>query len=185
MPSVCVNGCGLSVDAGSLSIDWRAVGAEAAQAYATGWTGSPTRHVEEWLEMAAVSLQYTNTSCRPKIVEMRGFTPFLRMRLGPGNNWIRAFKLAWAINADPGRPTPGNLDAFVRANWSSSMPSGSYHEVSQPAETMPYLARVEPGQTLQMRHLFWWRTDAYTESGYNWVHLPSLRVQYIAWPAAT
>lgn len=73
----------------------------------------------------------------------------------------------------------------MRANWSSSMPSGSYHEVSQPAETMPRLARVEPGQTLQMRHLFWWRTDAYTESGYNWVNLPSIRVQYIAWPAAT
>lgn len=185
MPSVCVGGCGFEVDGGSLGIDWSAVGTEAAQATSTGWTGSPTRNVEEWLEMAYVDLQYTNTSCQPKIVRMEGYAPFLRMRLGPGNNWIRAFELAWSLTGDPGHPTPGNLGSHVRANWSASMPSNSFHEVSQPVRTIPYLAGVAPGQTLQMRHMFWWRTDAYTNTGYNWVHLPSIRVQYIAWPAAT
>jgi hypothetical protein len=184
MPSVCVNGCGFTVDAGSLGLDWSAVGAEAAQASATGWSGSPTRNVEEWLEMASVDLQYTNTSCRPKLVQMQGFTPYLRMRLGPGNNWIRAFKLAYQINSDPGHPTPGALDAHVRANWSASMPAGTFREDSNPVHTIPFLTRVNPGDTLYMRHMFWWRTDSYTQSAFNWVNLPSIRVQYIAWPAA-
>ncbi|AFM10512.1 hypothetical protein PIS_125 [Saccharomonospora phage PIS 136] len=183
MPSVCVSGCGFHVDSGSLGIDWSAVGAEAAQASSTGWSGAPTRHVEDWLEMAYVDLQYTNTSCRPKIVEMKGFAPYLRMRLGAGNNWIRAFKLAYSLTGDPGHPTPGPLDAHVRAVWPSAM--DAYREDSNPVHTIPFLARVEPGQILQMRHMFWWRTDSYTQSGYNWVNLPSIRVQYIAWPAAT
>lgn len=182
MPSVCVGGCGFEVDAGSLSLDWNAIGVEAAQASATGWTGAPTRHVEDWLDMASVDLQYTNTSCRPKIVEMKGFTPYLRQRMGAGNNWIRAFTLAYAINADPGRPTPGPRDAHVRMVWPSAMTS--FHENSAPVHTIPFLTRVDPGDTVQMRHIFWWRTDAYEQSGYNWVNLPSIRVQYIAWPTA-
>lgn len=183
MPSVCIAGCGFDVDAGSLLLDWQSVGAEAAQATASGWSGSPTRNVEDWLEMASVSLQYTNTSCQPKIVEMKGFAPFLRQRMGPGNNWIRAFRLAWSLAGDPGHPTPENLDTYVRANWSAAMPEGSYREDSGPVTTGPYLATVQPGETLQMRHIFWWSTDSYTQSGYNWVHLPSIRVRYIAWPA--
>lgn len=185
MPSVCVGGCGFEVDAGSLSLDWQAIGADASQTSGTGWAGKPDYPVEEWRDLVSIEHQYTNTSCRPKVAEVKGLIPKLRMIMGRGNIWNAVLKTSYSLTGDPGRPTPdGILDPLIRSNWHSSLPQDSYHDVSYSVHAMPELVRVEPGNTLRIRHVLWWRNSAYTESSHNWVQVPIVRGQYLAWPVA-
>lgn len=184
MPSVCVNDCGFLVDAGKLGLDWETLGVKYGRATASGYTGPPARDSPDYSQQASVQLVYTNSTCRTQHVEYQGFAPFIRMRLGPGNNWSRAFVLVGSTDGDPGRRSPHNSDAYVRANWTSHMPSGSYNEMSAPVETQTHSARVEPGKTLTMRHMYWWKTDFFTRHDINWVNLPWIGVRYRAWPVS-
>ncbi len=64
------------------------------------------------------------------------------------------------------------------------MPASSYNEISVPVETQTYSSRVAPGQTLTMRHTYWWRTDYFARSDLNWTNLPWIGIRYTAWPVA-
>lgn len=182
MPAVCVGDCGFLVDAGSLALDWATLGAKTGRATATGYTGAPARNEPEFVAQASVRLLYTNNTCRTQSVEYQGFAPFIRLRMGPGNNWSRAFVVIGSTDGDPDLRGPHNGDTYVRANWTSHQPAGSYNDISVPVQTQIYTARVAPGQTLTMRHIYYWKTDYFTRHDINWVNLPWIGIRYRALP---
>ena len=136
------------------------------------------------MEHARVDLAYRNGSCRTQVVEFWGWAPYIRMRCGPGNIWVRRFQVTAAIDQYPERYPPGDDSAAVRVNHSNSMPSGSYHDSSVPVHTAVFARYVRPGQTLRMRHIYWWRSDTFTRNSVNLVHLPYIGIRYRALPVS-
>lgn len=184
IPSVCVNDCGFTVDAGSLGIDWSTVGVKTGAARASGTSINPVRHSPDPTEGNRALLSYTNRSCRDQIVEFYGYVPWFRMRVGPGNIWVRRFQLLHAINAWPERHPPGQDAAALRAMWHRNNPAGSYNEITAPVLTTAPFHRVAPGDTLNIRFTYFWQSYTYTRHDVNRTHYPYLAIRYKAYPAS-
>lgn len=186
MPTVCVCGCGFTVQDGALCLDWQVVGmhhqCSTAPPYSFSLAGSSSSL--EWFHLRNALVVWTNQTCRTHRVIVRAQLPYVLMKLGENNAWQVRVILGGAVDASVPYDDDDDPALFWSSVWSGGLPVGTDGEQQTPgAAKREYI--VPPGSTLTADARVQARTPVYTARPANLLAFGELRVSLAAWPAKT
>ena len=118
MPNVCVDGCGLTVAGGNLSLDWAAVGATSGSTESAAFEMPLTQERPDYIgPQGVVRLTYTNNTCQQRLLTYNAYIPYVSMDMPDNNAWTVALFWTHSFTAAPPSNT-FNISAIALARMS-------------------------------------------------------------------
>lgn len=182
MPRVCADSCAFHVDAGSLMLNWDAVGSSYGQSRSGDIDLEPTGGTDRYEGPYGLQrLAYTNDTCRDRIVRYEAYVPRVDIEMSPGNWFLTALYARSKLGSPPSSSSFDEGEAAVFRVNNSSSSSGTVRRTA-PLVGPASFEIVAPGDTLHMSAGLWKWIAAHSGDDGE-MTAEHLQLTYQTWPS--